>query len=98
MPYDNPIPGLKACGADIGLLHNDLFLSSAESGAIEHTITSGMLAGESAAKDLQGHGPSPLADFPKNTAMEIMSGNYKTADFPKFDGVMRPTEGKKIYH
>jgi hypothetical protein len=102
MPYDNPVPYLMACGADIGLLHNDLFLSSEGSHSIEWTIASGLIAGANAAGDVSGMGPSPLKEFPDYTAKEIMARTYDEEDAE--ETMMGPppeaaiNEDKKIYH
>jgi hypothetical protein len=75
--FDFPIPALMACGADIGGLYADCFISSAESNSLEWTIASGMYAGENAAAYVHGNKPVQVYEFPKYTAKEVMSGNYK---------------------
>lgn len=101
MPYDNPVPFLMACGADIGGLHADLFLAGEESHSIEWTIASALIAGANAAGDVTGMGPSKLRDFPDYTAKEIMARNY---DEEETEEVMQMPPGaaqngdQKIYH
>lgn len=76
----NPFGGLMACGADIGQLYGDLFISSEESHSIEWAIASGIAAGECAAMESLGFGPSSHDEVPKYTAKEIMSRNYENVD------------------
>jgi succinate dehydrogenase/fumarate reductase flavoprotein subunit len=99
--FDFPIPALMACGADIGGLYADCFISSAQSHSIEWTIASGMCAGESAAAFVHGNKPVQVYDFPKYTAKEVMSGNYKnvgTIEGNAPPGGSPPDGDKKSYH
>jgi hypothetical protein len=102
MPYDNPVPYLMACGADIGGLYADLFVSSEDSRSIEWAIASGMGAGGNSAAYVNGMKPVQVFEFPKYSAREVMAGNFKNVGDvkggpPGMKGAP-PNEGEKSYH
>ena len=99
--FDFPVPGLMACGADIGGLHTDRFISSEESRSIEWTIASGLGAGENAAAFVQGNKPVKVYEFPKYTAREVMAGNYEnvgTVDVNSMPAGPPASGDNKSYH
>jgi succinate dehydrogenase/fumarate reductase flavoprotein subunit len=99
--FDFPVPGLMACGADIGGLHTDRFISSAESRSIEWTIASGLGAGENAAAFEHGNKPVKVYEFPKYSAKEVMAGHYEnvgTVDTKTAPAGPQPSDGDKSYH
>jgi len=99
--FDWPIPALMACGADIGGLHADLLISSDDSHSIEWAIASGMCAGGNAAAYVNGNRPVGIFEFPKYTAKEVMSGNFKnvgTIEGGPPGGGTQPPAGDKSYH
>jgi fumarate reductase flavoprotein subunit len=99
--FDFPVPGLMACGADIGGLYTDRFISAADSHSIEWTIASGMGAGENAAAFMKGNRPVQVYVFPRYTAKEVMAGKYKnvgTIDTNALPAGPPPSEDQKSYH
>jgi fumarate reductase flavoprotein subunit len=100
--FDWPIPALMACGADIGGLYADLFVSSEDSRSIEWAIASGIGAGGNAAAYAGGLTPVRIYEFPKYSAREVMAGNYVNVGTPTGGppGAMGPPpgEGEKSYH
>jgi hypothetical protein len=91
-----------ACGADIGGLYADLFVSSEDSRSIEWAIASGMGAGGNAAAYVSGLKPVKIYEFPKYSARDVMAGNYVNVGTPTGGppGAMGPPpgEGEKSYH
>lgn len=99
--FDWPIPALMACGADIGGLYADIFISSEGSHSIEWAIASGMGAGGNAAAYVNGMRPVKVYEFPKYSARDVMAGNYKnvgTIEGGPPEGATPPSEGRKSYH
>jgi hypothetical protein len=101
--FDWPIPALMACGADIGGLYADLFVSSEDTHAIEWAIASGMGAGGNAAAYVNGMKPVKVFQFPKYSAREVMAGNFENVGDikggpPGMKGAQPPSEGQKSYH
>jgi hypothetical protein len=100
--FDWPVPALMACGADIGGLYADLFVSSEDSRSIEWAIASGMGAGGNAAAYVSGLKPVKIYEFPKYSARDVMAGNYVNVGTPTGGppGAMGPPpgEGEKSYH
>jgi len=99
--FDFPIPGLMACGADIGGLYTDRFISSRDSHAILWAIASGLGAGENAAAFVQGNQPAPVYEFPTYTAKDVIAGNYEnvgTVDMSKMPAGGPSGSNQKSYH
>jgi hypothetical protein len=101
--FDWPIPALMACGADIGGLYADRFISSEDSHSIEWAIGSGMGAGGNAAAYVNGMTPVKVFEFPKYSAREVMAGNFENVGDikggpPGMRGAPPPAEDQKSYH